>query len=427
MFCRSFRQYSSCWNGECDDLHLSPLEQKLIEYYSSKNSAGVSPAIPPKHQPILNSISKGIIIIVAGPERSGSTWLYNAVRLLFCHSNYICHSYWVHTLTDESIKQRIFFNQKHNNNNNNNNNSNNKENNILQHALLIKTHEWPNNRFNLYKTNKFYKNNLHLNNLKSDINQSIIENEKDKHKNKDNDKDKDKIQNRKNQNDNNENDDKTEKHNEMKINDNDNINQSGNIINSNKNKNKIKNKNKSDMNINKNENEIECKNDDSEANLLIFVTHRNLCDVIGSYRRVGWCYNIDNIYVNDHLKWKSICNMDISFEDIVNNDKEISKNIVFKMAQMIGILKNDNQLSKIDNKTKDILNKWLEGIVNELNGLKSPSGAPDPVTKLWPGHRKKGKGDYKDSIGNGAIENVYKKFPEYMKMYGYLPKTTAKK
>lgn len=42
----------------------------------------------------------------AGPERSGSTWLFNAVRLLLKHAHVPYDPYWITTLTTEKLQQR---------------------------------------------------------------------------------------------------------------------------------------------------------------------------------------------------------------------------------------------------------------------------------------------------------------------------------
>ena len=56
------------------------------------------------------------------PERSGSTWLYNAVRLLHREARVCCNSYWIHTLTESKITERL----------------------QAGNVICIKTHEWNN-------------------------------------------------------------------------------------------------------------------------------------------------------------------------------------------------------------------------------------------------------------------------------------------
>ena len=45
-------------------------------------------------------------ISAAGPERSGSTWLFNAVRILLKHAHVPYDPYWITTLTTEKLQQR---------------------------------------------------------------------------------------------------------------------------------------------------------------------------------------------------------------------------------------------------------------------------------------------------------------------------------
>ena len=42
----------------------------------------------------------------AGPERSGSTWLFNAVRLLYEEAGLPLDTYWMTHLTDRKLNQR---------------------------------------------------------------------------------------------------------------------------------------------------------------------------------------------------------------------------------------------------------------------------------------------------------------------------------
>eukprot|EP00887_Chlorella_sp_A99_P006454 scaffold3.g6454.t1 len=46
------------------------------------------------------------LIVTAGPERSGSTWLYNAVRLLFQHARKPLDAYWLKRVTDAALDAR---------------------------------------------------------------------------------------------------------------------------------------------------------------------------------------------------------------------------------------------------------------------------------------------------------------------------------
>mmetsp|Transcript_121564 Transcript_121564/g.223943 ORF Transcript_121564/g.223943 Transcript_121564/m.223943 type:complete len:412 (+) Transcript_121564:43-1278(+) len=52
-------------------------------------------------------LARSELIICAGPERSGSTWLYNAVRLLHLASSIPCDSYWLAALTEDALRERM--------------------------------------------------------------------------------------------------------------------------------------------------------------------------------------------------------------------------------------------------------------------------------------------------------------------------------
>jgi hypothetical protein len=42
----------------------------------------------------------------SGPERSGSTWLFNAIRLLMQDAKEPLDPFWITHLTDEALRQR---------------------------------------------------------------------------------------------------------------------------------------------------------------------------------------------------------------------------------------------------------------------------------------------------------------------------------
>ncbi|CAE7398762.1 unnamed protein product, partial [Symbiodinium pilosum] len=86
---------------ECERRHLDSLEQQR----------GTWP-----------QLSESLLILCAGPERSGSTWLYNAVRLLHLEAKVPCDSYWMAKLTREKLEQRIGARPPA--------------------VVLVKTHEW---------------------------------------------------------------------------------------------------------------------------------------------------------------------------------------------------------------------------------------------------------------------------------------------
>ncbi|DBA90281.1 TPA: hypothetical protein ACH3X1_003571 [Trebouxia sp. C0004] len=79
-------QDDTCYNGECEGLHLPVEERKQHAQW-----------LAPEHQQV---------IIAAGPERSGSTWLFNAVRLLLKHAHIPYDPYWITTLTTDKLQHR---------------------------------------------------------------------------------------------------------------------------------------------------------------------------------------------------------------------------------------------------------------------------------------------------------------------------------
>ncbi|KAL0049651.1 hypothetical protein WJX82_006855 [Trebouxia sp. C0006] len=87
IFCSNCSwQDGTCYNGECEGLHLSVDERKRHAKW-----------LAPEHQHV---------IIAAGPERSGSTWLFNAVRLILKHAHIPYDPYWITTLTTDKLQQR---------------------------------------------------------------------------------------------------------------------------------------------------------------------------------------------------------------------------------------------------------------------------------------------------------------------------------
>lgn len=79
-------QDGTCYHGDCEGLHLSVEERQQHAQWLA----------PDQQQ----------VIITAGPERSGSTWLFNAVRLLLKHAHIPYDPYWVTTLTTDKLQQR---------------------------------------------------------------------------------------------------------------------------------------------------------------------------------------------------------------------------------------------------------------------------------------------------------------------------------
>eukprot|EP00927_Polykrikos_kofoidii_P028640 TRINITY_DN24958_c0_g1_i1.p1 TRINITY_DN24958_c0_g1~~TRINITY_DN24958_c0_g1_i1.p1 ORF type:complete len:446 (+),score=34.97 TRINITY_DN24958_c0_g1_i1:227-1564(+) len=50
---------------------------------------------------------QGLLTIIAGIQRSGSTWLFNAVRLLYRQARVACDSYWLRILTEGKLERRL--------------------------------------------------------------------------------------------------------------------------------------------------------------------------------------------------------------------------------------------------------------------------------------------------------------------------------
>jgi hypothetical protein len=77
---------SCCWSNDCDALFTPPDLRRRQERWEH-------PEAP-------------MLIVAAGPERSGSTWLFNAVRLLFESAKLPLDCYWIKDLTDASLDVR---------------------------------------------------------------------------------------------------------------------------------------------------------------------------------------------------------------------------------------------------------------------------------------------------------------------------------
>ncbi|KAK9819165.1 hypothetical protein WJX81_000617 [Elliptochloris bilobata] len=76
----------NCGDGECKGLHAEPQTR-------SRQRSWPMPQVPK-------------LIITAGPERSGSTWLFNAVRLLYEDAQEPLDAYWITHLTDAALDAR---------------------------------------------------------------------------------------------------------------------------------------------------------------------------------------------------------------------------------------------------------------------------------------------------------------------------------
>ena len=291
--CEQFENSKWCTNGECEYRHLSKAEKELRQ--------ATKDALLNKSHSFLNALNEPKFIIAAGPERSGSTLLYNAIRLLFLHSNNCIDSYWIHTVNKAKILARLpsIKMDKNDDDEKKVKISNNER---LPH-LLIKTHEYP------------FTNNG--NNKLSDI---------------------------------------------------------------------------------------------MDLKPLIIVTHRDLRNVILSYRRVGWCSNLPSNYVEDHLKWQKIAALDLGFEDIMKDQI----NALRTLAIHIGILNDDIK----NNKQCEL---WLKGVLMDLNSLKAPINkyGPDNISKLWPSHIGDKNKSNKRKLDNKTEQQIREKYSEFMKLYNY--------
>ncbi|GJP77466.1 hypothetical protein CLOP_g7854 [Closterium sp. NIES-67] len=84
-----------CGDGECELLHVDPTWRDVLASRHVAQGEGRS-----------SSSARPRLIVCAGPERSGSTWLFNAVRLLLAHSGQLALSYWLHTVTESKLRAR---------------------------------------------------------------------------------------------------------------------------------------------------------------------------------------------------------------------------------------------------------------------------------------------------------------------------------
>eukprot|EP00898_Chlorokybus_atmophyticus_P001822 jgi/Chlat1/2640/Chrsp178S00160 len=80
---------SDCTDNVCELLHKSDAER----------SADFKP---------LNGKWPGMLIVCAGPERSGSTWLFNAVRLMLFAASQPTDSYWLNAVKKDKLAERGF-------------------------------------------------------------------------------------------------------------------------------------------------------------------------------------------------------------------------------------------------------------------------------------------------------------------------------
>ncbi|CAL8469999.1 g9541 [Coccomyxa elongata] len=95
----------TCYDGECEGLHEDPDVRREQQTWQRPE--------------------KGKLIIAAGPERSGSTWLFNAIRLLYQDAKEPLDPFWITSVTEEALVQRGAGQEGH-------------------PHVLVKTHRWSN-------------------------------------------------------------------------------------------------------------------------------------------------------------------------------------------------------------------------------------------------------------------------------------------
>lgn len=152
----------------------------------------------------------------------------------------------------------------------------------------------------------------------------------------------------------------------------------------------------------------------------IFLTHRDLHGVVASYKRVGWAFNIPDSYVQEHQQWRAVAQRDVAYENIMSQP-------LVELQALAEVLDIAQQVSVAE-------------VNEELRSLKPAyRGAPDPVSKLWPGHysaevqqnHDEGLAPLADNQQSPSTANVSKqpdqtragqlkqRFPEYFRQYGY--------
>lgn len=152
----------------------------------------------------------------------------------------------------------------------------------------------------------------------------------------------------------------------------------------------------------------------------IIITHRDLRQVVSSYRRMNWEWNLPEHYVEDHMKWKSVADLDVALEDIVSQPERVLESLVS--------LFQDVSPSSVPSTLKDVSN------------LPIPKEWVDPVTQVWPGHlsesyiqkrnvlKMNGSGaltpDLDDDTSrhgpdDEALNDIRQRYPLYFEMYNY--------
>merc|ERR1712216_267238 len=98
----------ACKEAECEHCHLDDVEERRFEVGSGYH-------VPAPRQ------RKLVITASRDMGRTASTWVFNAVRLLFRQAGESCDAYWIRQLTKEKLFERLAHRNAH---------------------VLVKTHEW---------------------------------------------------------------------------------------------------------------------------------------------------------------------------------------------------------------------------------------------------------------------------------------------
>jgi hypothetical protein len=241
----SFDCDGSRCHTECELRHLDEYEVKARSVANAESTTNATCQEPQ-------------LVICAGPERAGSTWLYNAIRHLHSSVNVPCDSYWIHHLDEKKIEARLQEGR----------------------TVFVKTHKYYND----------YDSWLY------------------------------------------------------------------------------------------------------QHNPVIIVTHRDLRDVLISYRRLGWAYDIPQYYVTHHMQWLEHAALDLSFNEIINDNMNTLK----KLATKLELPFDDSSILTAKER---------------IDSIKDTHGGVDQVTKHWPSHTGGRKED------KTKFNYLLERFPEFYNLY----------
>jgi hypothetical protein len=59
---------------------------------------------------------------------------------------------------------------------------------------------------------------------------------------------------------------------------------------------------------------------DSTAADAVYITHRDLRDVVASFRRMKWAKSLPSSYVSDHMAWTNHATIDFSYDRILHDE-----------------------------------------------------------------------------------------------------------